>query len=105
MYDEMNIDTSHFLGKGWKKDNYTYESFAYGTYKSNGSAKLNALISLRGRKCECCGLTEWLGKPITLEVHHINGDRIDNSFENLKILCPNCHSYTDNWRNRKKQSH
>ena len=49
-------------------------------------------------KCECCGLTEWQGKPLSLEVHHINGDRYDNRRENLQILCPNCHSVTDNWR-------
>ena len=49
-------------------------------------------------KCECCGVTEWQGKPLSLEIHHINGDRYDNRRENLQILCPNCHSTTDNWR-------
>lgn len=92
MYDEMNLDTSHFLGEGWNKNNYAYETFTSGTYKKNGKTTLNALTNLRGHKCECCGLSEWLGKPITLEVHHINGDRLDNSLENLQILCPNCHS-------------
>lgn len=49
-------------------------------------------------KCECCGLTEWQGKRLPLEVHHINGDRTDQRRENLQILCPNCHSITENWR-------
>lgn len=53
-------------------------------------------------KCECCGLTEWQGKRLPLEVHHINGDRTDQRRENLQILCPNCHSLTENWRARSK---
>lgn len=49
-----------------------------------------------------CKLHKWLNFPITLEVHHIDGDRTNNNEENLQLLCPNCHSYTDNWRNRKR---
>lgn len=56
-------------------------------------------------KCECCGLTEWQGKPLSLEIHHINGNRYDNRRENLQILCPNCHSITDNWRARNLQGY
>lgn len=52
-------------------------------------------------KCECCGLTEWQGNPLPLELHHIDGDRTNNVRENLQILCPNCHSQTENWRARK----
>lgn len=36
-----------------------------------------------------------VGQPIKLEVHHKNGDRSDDSLENLQLLCPNCHSYTE----------
>ena len=43
-------------------------------------------------KCENCGLSEWLEKPIPLELHHKNNNHLDNTFENLMILCPNCHS-------------
>lgn len=55
------------------------------------------LILLRGHQCECCKNTEWLGQPINLEVHHIDGDKKNNTLENLQLLCPNCHSYTDNY--------
>lgn len=55
------------------------------------------LIKIRGHKCECCGNTEWLGKPINLQVHHIDGDKTNNTLDNLQLLCPNCHSYTDNF--------
>ena len=54
------------------------------------------LIQKRGNKCECCGLTEWLGQPIHLEVHHIDGNRQNDNLNNLQILCHNCHSYTNN---------
>lgn len=90
-----NVDTSHFLGQGWNKNNFDYESFTTHSNKKNGKTTRNPLIALRGHRCECCGNTEWLGQPIKLEIHHINGDRSDNSLENLQLLCPNCHSYTD----------
>ena len=42
-----------------------------------------------------------MGEPIPLELHHINGIRNDLRIENLQILCPNCHSFTDNYRGKK----
>lgn len=45
-------------------------------------------------KCSCCGLTEWQGRQISLELDHINGINNDNRLENLRFLCPNCHSQT-----------
>jgi hypothetical protein len=52
---------------------------------------------LKEWRCESCQGTEWLGKPMPLELHHINGDRFDNRFENLQLLCSNCHALTDNY--------
>lgn len=94
MYQELNLDTSHFKGQAWNKENYNYDSFDINSFKRNGITTLNPLIKLRGRKCESCGNETWLGHPINLEIHHINGDRTDNRLENLQLLCPNCHSYT-----------
>lgn len=42
--------------------------------------------------CELCGISDWLGIQLPLELHHKNGDHYDNELENLQILCPNCHS-------------
>lgn len=50
--------------------------------------------------CNRCGLSEWLGEKISLEVDHKNGDRKDRSRANLEALCPNCHSLTPTWRGR-----
>ena len=94
MFEEYNIDTSHFLGQGWNKNNYNYEAFTEFSYKKNGNSTAKALTALRGQACEHCGTTTWLGQPINLEVHHKDGDRTNNSLENLQLLCPNCHSYT-----------
>ena len=48
-------------------------------------------------KCSCCGINEWNEKPISLQIDHIDGDTSNNLIENLRYLCPNCHSQTDTW--------
>jgi 5-methylcytosine-specific restriction endonuclease McrA len=49
-------------------------------------------------KCLHCGLSQWMGLRITLELDHIDGDNSNNNRENLRCLCPNCHSITDSWK-------
>ncbi|MCK9532369.1 MAG: hypothetical protein M0R77_17800 [Gammaproteobacteria bacterium] len=55
-------------------------------------------------KCAECELTEWQGKSIVLELEHCNGVRNDHRIENLKFLCPNCHSQTETFRGRNKNT-
>lgn len=67
----------------------------------------NLIISngLKDHKCECCGLTEWNNKPIPIELHHIDGDRNNNSIDNLQIICPNCHAQTENYKSKNRKSY
>lgn len=51
-------------------------------------------------RCECCGLTTWLGQPIPLELHHKDGNRHNNTLENFELLCPNCHAFTESYRGK-----
>lgn len=52
-------------------------------------------------KCEICLIDEYNNLPITLQLHHVNGDNKDQTLNNLQLLCPNCHSQTDNFAGKK----
>lgn len=75
-------------------------------YDSSKLKKRLIEAGLKEERCEICGVgNEWNGKPLTLQIHHINGNHRDNRIDNLQILCPNCHSQTVNYKGRKnKQS-
>lgn len=94
---KLNVDTSHWTGQGWSKDQQLKD---WSDYTAVASSKPH-LIKLRGHKCECCHNTTWLDDPIALEVHHIDGDRTNNNYNNLQLLCPNCHARTESYRRPK----
>lgn len=74
------------------------------TNKPINASKLRKLLirdGLKEEKCECCGLTEWMGKKIPLELHHVNFNHNDNRLENLQILCSNCHGIVHDYCNTK----
>ena len=83
--------------KGQQKGANLYRPATY--YFDNkqpiSSSKLREKLfrdGLKEQRCEICGVSEWQGVKLSLELHHKNRNHSDNSFENLQILCPNCHS-------------
>lgn len=64
----------------------------------------NYLLEINNYKCQICGWGE-INKYtniIHLEIHHIDGNHTNNSLNNLQVLCPNCHSLTENYKNHNK---
>lgn len=78
------------------------EYFTTGVIARNNSRTRDRLIRLgREYSCAMCGMgPEWQGTPLTLQVDHINGVRTDHRLENLRFLCPNCHSQTETFCGR-----
>ena len=57
-------------------------------------------FGIKEKICERCGLSEWNGLPIPLELHHKDGDSYNHKLENLEILCLNCHAQTETFRSK-----
>lgn len=92
-------------GKGFSKTNprklsleeYLKESK---DIQSNKVRKKLVEEGYKEHRCERCGLTEWLNYPISLELHHKDGNRNHNELDNYELLCPNCHAMTDSYRGK-----
>jgi hypothetical protein len=77
------------------------ELLAAGVTRWRGHVKRRLIgLGLKEERCEICGISEWRGAPLSLALHHVNGDGQDNRLENLQLLCPNCHSQTENFAGR-----
>jgi hypothetical protein len=99
---DLNID--HFGGEGRRlgaKARELYATLVQGRrHRSCSLASRLVELGLKDRCCEMCGRRRWLGRQIPLELDHVNGDRTDNRFANLRLLCPNCHALTPTYRGR-----
>lgn len=93
---ELGLSCEHWTGQLWSKGERLKN---WEDYTSIVNAKKH-LINLKDNKCESCNKKEWLKENIPLEIHHIDGDRTNNNYENLQLLCCNCHALTKNWRGR-----
>lgn len=103
----LNLDISHFKGRNWNLGKtFPNKQRPIEDYLSNkveiqsNPLKLKLFkLGMLENKCYICGIVDWQGQKISLELDHINGQHHDNTLTNLRILCPNCHSQTDTFRN------
>lgn len=110
---ELQLDTSHWTGQGHRKGS-NFPVFAPRPLRKiliNGSYFRSSALRERLMKegllpkwCSCCGSSRWLGYPMPLELDHIDGVRTNNTLENLRLLCPNCHALTPTYRGRNKRN-
>lgn len=97
--DILSLNTDHF-GK-YSSPKIKYDSIddilvENSTYTNNTRLKEKLLnLKLKIYKCEVCGIDTWQDNPLSLQLDHINGINNDNRLENLRFICPNCHSQTD----------
>lgn len=73
------------------------ELLARRTRSRNNIKKRLLAAGLKQHRCETCGISSWRDQPLSMALHHVNGDGHDNRLENLVLLCPNCHSQTPNF--------
>ena len=107
---ELNLWEPNPSGKGTKrstfKPKYDIEKI-FSNELPMQSNKLRKRLLREGYKkpvCEMCSGTVWLGKPMPLELHHIDGNNKNNSLANLKLICPNCHTFTETYKSKNKKS-
>ncbi|WP_424891712.1 HNH endonuclease signature motif containing protein [Streptomyces sp. XH2] len=112
---QIGLDTSHFTRRTWgavrvvgrkRIADEVLRVRPQGSPRENRQRLHRALVEIGvAYRCVSCGNEgEWLGRPITLQIDHINGDWLDNRLENLRYLCPNCHALTDTWCRRRGSS-
>ena len=105
---ELNCSIKHFnqTNKKSYQAKYSLEEILVENSSYANIASLKKRLIKEGAleyKCAICGLTEWLNKPISLQLDHINGINNDHRIENLRFLCPNCHSQTDTFAGKNKK--
>lgn len=102
------IDTTHFLGKAHATSHpmkYRLEEILVKNSRYTNMTRLKARVlslGVLGNVCSVCGISSWREKPLNLQIDHINGDNRDNRIENLRLICPNCHSQTTTFCRKKK---
>ena len=105
---ELNCAISHFNQKGKPSANirYTLDEILVENSTYANISRLKTRLINEGRieyKCACCGNEGiWLGKELSLQLDHINGKNNDHRLENLRFLCPNCHSITPTYAGKNK---
>lgn len=104
---ELGLSVEHFsLDKSLRHVKYNIDDILIENSPYANSSKLKKRLVSEGLLEYCCkqcgNLGEWLGNSITLQLDHINGIHNDNRIENLRFLCPNCHSQTETYSGKNK---
>lgn len=112
---ELDINTAHFTGQNWNRGktyhikSRTVLSDLLVLHSDVQSYKLKKRLYESGLKLPRCEMCNWaevsVDGKIPLELDHINGDHNDNRLDNLRILCPNCHSLQPTHRGKNKKVH
>lgn len=107
---ELNLNVSHFTGKGSNKGRTFGPKRPLSDYTEKGvpiqSNQLRIRLIKEGvfqPRCNNCGGTHWMGQDIPLELEHKDGNHHNNSLDNLELLCPNCHAQTSTYRGKNKR--
>ena len=106
---ELECSVEHFNSKNKKSPNARYsldEILIENSSYANISRLKTRLINegYLEYKCAFCGNTgKWLDQELVLQLDHINGKNNDHRIENLRFLCPNCHSITDTFSGKNKK--
>ena len=89
------------LNKGHNGNKIPTDEILAGKHPQYQTNKLRLRLIAEGikdEKCEMCGIEEWLGERLAFELDHIDGNSNNHLLENLRIVCPNCHSQTETYR-------
>ena len=103
---ELNCSIEHFKGKSTSYTKYELEEILIKDSTYNNISRLKQRLlnnNLLEYKCAKCGIKEWQNEPISLQLDHINGINNDHRLENLRLLCPNCHSQTETFAGKNKK--
>jgi 5-methylcytosine-specific restriction endonuclease McrA len=98
----QNLRIEKFKPREWDRGSVEKILVKSSRFRGNLSGLLKRFSVIPNDKCQECGINSWNQKLLVLELHHIDGDNRNNTRENLVFLCPNCHSLTENHRNKKR---
>lgn len=102
---KYNFDISHFLDGGFSKyRRVSTDDILNNRHLTSSDTTKKRLLKHRifEHKCQECGLADWRGSKIPIELHHKDGNNHNNRLENLQLLCPNCHALTDTYKGKNR---